>query len=46
MYFILDEFANLLSQQLKLEKYPYIGGAAPRRVIMSDASGDAIVTMN
>ena len=41
----LEEFGALVSKNLSLEKYPYIGGAAPRRVIMSDEVGDAIVNL-
>ena len=39
----VNNFGDFVSKQLSLEKYPYIGGAAPRKVILSDSLGDAIV---
>ena len=32
----VNDFSDLVSKKLRFETYPYIGGAAPRRVILAD----------
>jgi len=39
----VQDFGDFVSKSLSLGYYPYIGGAAPRRVILEDDRGDAIV---
>jgi D-xylose reductase len=39
----VQDFGDFVSKSLSLVYYPYIGGAAPRRVIMEDDKGEAIV---
>lgn len=41
----VDDFGNLLVN-LKLEYYPYIGGAAPRTIIPVKAGKDIVFTAN
>jgi len=43
--FTVNDFGNFISN-LGLEKYPYVGGAAPRRIIPVDAGDDLIYTAN
>jgi len=43
--FTVNDFGNYIAS-LRLEKYPYVGGAAPRRIIPCDAGDDLIYTAN